>query len=426
VTEQRTTYDLVVVGLGYVGLPVAEAAAAAGLRVAGYDLSTGVIEGLRAGHSHVGDISDAEIAGMLAHGFTPTTDAAVLADAATIDICVPTPLTADGGPDLGPVRAAVAATAAHLRAGTLVVLESTTYPGTTDEIVRPALEATGLRVGVDIHLAFSPERIDPGNPTWGLRNTPKIVGGCTRACTDAAAAFYGRFVETVVRASGTREAEMSKLLENTYRHVNIALVNELARYCHGMGIDLWDVIGLAASKPFGFQAFWPGPGVGGHCIPVDPGYLAYKVRADLGEHFSFVALAQDVNDAMPGYVVRRCQDLLNGHGRAVRGSRVLLLGVSYKAGVADTRESPAYAIAAGFDRLVAELAYHDPRIPTWDVPGLGGLTSAPDLDEAVAAADLVVLLQQHEEYDPRHLSATAGLLFDTRGVVAVTKGVERL
>jgi UDP-N-acetyl-D-glucosamine dehydrogenase len=420
------SFDLVVVGLGYVGLPVAEAAVSVGLKVAGYDLSTGVVEQLNSGRSHIGDLTDDQVAAMVARGFLASTDAAVLAGAGTIVVCVPTPLTSDGGPDLGPVRGAIAQVAKHLSAGTLVILESTTYPGTTDEIVRPALEATGLQVGTDIHLAFSPERIDPGNPTWGLRNTPKIVGGCTPSCTTAAESFYRQFVDTVVPASGTREAEMSKLLENTYRHVNIALVNELSRYCHSMDIDLWDVIRLASTKPFGFQAFWPGPGVGGHCIPVDPGYLAYKIRADLGEQFGFIALAQDVNDAMPGYVVRRCQDLLNDQGQAVRSARVLLLGVSYKPNVADTRESPAYPVASGFARLGADVGYHDPFNPTWDAPGVGQLTSVPDLDDAVRDADLVVLLQQHRTYDAKQLAATARLLFDTRGVVAERKGVERL
>ena len=255
------TRDLVVIGLGYVGLPLAQEASRAGLAVTGLDVSAGVVDGLNAGRSHVDDLSDADISEMLERGFTATTDASVIADAHAVVICVPTPLTPEGGPDLGAVLGATRAIGEHLQPGQLIVLESTTYPGTTDDEVRPVLEAGGLAAGRDFHLAFSPERIDPGNPEFGMRNTPKVVGGHTEACTDAAADFYSRFVDTVVRARGTREAEMAKLLENTYRHINIALVNEMARFCYELDIDLWDVIAAAKSKPFGFQAFYPGPGV---------------------------------------------------------------------------------------------------------------------------------------------------------------------
>jgi len=289
--------DLVVIGLGYVGLPLAQEACRAGLTVTGLDVSEHVISGLSAGRSHVDDLSDADIAEMQAAGFTATSDASVIADADTVVICVPTPLTPEGGPDLGAVLGATRSIAAHLRPGHLIVLESTTYPGTTDDDVRPVLEAGGLVAGRDFHLAFSPERIDPGNPTYGMKNTPKVVGGLTPECTQAAAAFYGRFVDTVVPARGTREAEMAKLLENTYRHINIALVNEMARFCHELDIDLWDVIAAAKSKPFGFQAFYPGPGVGGHCIPIDPNYLSYQVQAKLGYPFRFI----DFHSRQPKY-----------------------------------------------------------------------------------------------------------------------------
>ncbi|MGH3389198.1 MAG: nucleotide sugar dehydrogenase, partial [Actinomadura sp.] len=337
--------DLVVVGLGYVGLPLVREACRAGLQVAGLDLDEGVVAGLSAGTSHIDDVSDTDVAAMLSAGFTATTDPAVIERARTVVICVPTPLSADGGPDLTAVRGAALTVAGRLRAGTLVVLESTTYPGTTDEIVRPILEAgSGLAAGEGFHLAFSPERIDPGNPVYGVRNTPKIIGGHTPACTQAASAFYGKVVDTVVAAKGTREAEMAKLLENTYRHVNIALVNEMAIFCHELGIDLWDAIDCASTKPFGFQAFHPGPGVGGHCIPIDPNYLSYKVRS-LGYPFRFVELAQEINDRMPRYVVERTQQLLNQSGKALNGADILLLGVTYKADIADQRESPARPLA---------------------------------------------------------------------------------
>ena len=265
-------------------------------------------------------------------------------------ICVPTPLSEADGPDLTAVRAASETAGRLLRRGTLVVLESTTYPGTTDELVRPILEkASGLSAGVDFNLAFSPERIDPGNPVYGLRNTPKVVGGLTPDCTAAAARFYGKVCDQVVEANSPREAEMAKLLENTYRHVNIALVNEMAVFCHELGIDLWDAIRCASTKPFGFQPFYPGPGVGGHCIPIDPNYLSYKVRT-LGYPFRFVELAQEINSRMPGYVVDRAAELLNRHAKPLNGANVLLLGVTYKRDIADQRESPARPIAAGCSR----------------------------------------------------------------------------
>ena len=416
------TRDLVVIGLGYVGLPLAQEASRAGLAVTGLDVSAGVVEGLNAARSHVDDLSDADIAEMIERGFTATTDASVIADARAVVICVPTPLTPEGGPDLGAVLGATRAIADHLRPGQLVVLESTTYPGTTDDEVRPVLEAGGLVAGRDFHLAFSPERIDPGNEVYGMRNTPKVVGGHTEACTDAAAAFYGTFVDTVVRARGTREAEMAKLLENTYRHINIALVNEMARFCHELDIDLWDVIAAAKSKPFGFQAFYPGPGVGGHCIPIDPNSLSYQVQAKLGYPFRFVELAQEINAGMPSYVVRRIQDALNDEGKALRGSRVLLLGVTYKPDIADQRESPAKPIAVELRDKGADVEFHDPHVVTWRL-GSESLTRVDDLDSALARADIVVLLQNHSDYDLASIAAQAGRLFDTRGATSGPKVV---
>jgi UDP-N-acetyl-D-glucosamine dehydrogenase len=423
------TDQLVVIGLGYVGLPLAQEACRAGLCVVGLDVSTRVVESLNAGRSHVDDLSDAEVAAMVAAGFTASTDESVLATASTVVICVPTPLTAEGGPDLSSVEASVAAVARHLHPGMLVVLESTTYPGTTDQVVRPVLEAGGLVAGTDFHLAFSPERIDPGNATYGLRNTPKVVGGQTPACTEAAAEFYGRFVDRVVRAAGTREAEMAKLLENTYRHVNIALVNEMAVFCQELGINLWDVIDCAATKPFGFQAFYPGPGVGGHCIPIDPNYLSFKVREELGRPFQMVELSQSINDSMPRYVADRVVRLLAADGVAVTGATVLLLGVTYKADIGDSRESPTLPLAVRLRELGATVRFHDPYFPVWTVGGQV-LDRVPDLTEAVRDSDVTVLVQAHSSYDLAELAAQARRLLDTRGKIDVEgagrPGVERL
>ncbi|MGI5323311.1 nucleotide sugar dehydrogenase [Actinomadura nitritigenes] len=406
--------DLVVIGLGYVGLPLVREACRAGLQAGGLDRDARVVAGLKAGLSHIDDVTPAEVADMLEAGFAPSLDEDVLDGARTVVICVPTPLSPDGGPDLTAVRGAAETVARHLQPGTLVVLESTTYPGTTEEVVRPILETSGLVAGEEFHLAFSPERIDPGNAVYGVRNTPKIVGGLTAACATAAAAFYGKFVERVVQAKGTREAEMAKLLENTYRHVNIALVNEMAVFCNELGIDLWDAIDCAATKPFGFQAFRPGPGVGGHCIPIDPNYLSYKVRS-LGYPFRFVELAQEINDRMPRYVAERAQQLLNREGRALKGAKVLLLGVTYKADIADQRESPARPVARRLARLGADLSFHDPFVTEWQVDGAPVPPAGGDLPTALADADLVIVLADHAAYDAETLTRHARLLFDTRG-----------
>ncbi|WP_067461649.1 nucleotide sugar dehydrogenase [Actinomadura macra] len=416
--------DLVVIGLGYVGLPLAREACRAGLAVRGLDRDQALVSSLMAGRSHVDDVSDADVGAMIGSGFAATADPDVLGTARTVVICVPTPLAPEGGPDLTAVRGAVSAVARRLSPGTLVVLESTTYPGTTDEVVRPLLEESGLIAGRDFHLAFSPERIDPGNARYGIANTPKIVGGYTPACAAAAEAFYGKFVKTVVLAKGTREAEMAKLLENTYRHVNIALVNEMSVFCHELGVDLWDAISCASTKPFGFQPFFPGPGVGGHCIPIDPNYLSYKVRT-LGYAFRFVELAQEINTGMPRYVVHRAQQQLNDRGLALRGARVLLLGATYKADVADRRESPAQQVAERLAGLGARLSFHDPYVETWQVGGLS-LSRVPDLPDALETADLTILLTDHREYTGELLAGKARFLLDTRGRTAAGTNVELL
>jgi nucleotide sugar dehydrogenase len=387
--------------------------------VTGYDTRAEIVEGLMAGRSHVDDVTDAEVAAMLARGFRAFSDEARIGPQQVIVICVPTPLSVADGPDLSAVRAAAAAAGRLLRPGSLVSLESTTYPGTTEEVVRPLLEKeSGLSAGIDFSLAFSPERIDPGNPEYGFRNTPKVVGGLTPACAAAAVAFYGQICDQVVRAKSAREAEMAKLLENTYRHVNIALVNEMAIFCRELDVDLWDAIRCAATKPFGFAPFYPGPGVGGHCIPIDPNYLSYKVRT-LGYPFRFVELAQEINGRMPGYVTERAADLLNRNAKPVNGARVLLLGVTYKKDVADQRESPARPIARKLRARGALVSYHDPYVPHWQVDGQA-VPRAADLDAALADADLTILLQPHAGYDPGRIAGAARLLLDTRGVVPQT------
>jgi nucleotide sugar dehydrogenase len=427
--SDRRRHDVVVVGLGYVGLPLAQAAVGAGLSVVGLDASAVVVASLANGRSHVDDLTDEDVTKMLGAGFEPTTDPTCLAETSAVVVCVPTPLGDEGGPDLAAVRAATTDLSRHLTRDTLVVLESTTYPGTTDEVVRPILETSGLRAGLDFALAFSPERVDPGNTAYGIGNTPKVVGGHTPACTEAACAFYSRFVDTVVPTRGTREAETAKLLENTYRHINIALVNEMARFCHDLDIDLWEVIAAARTKPFGFQAFYPGPGVGGHCIPIDPNYLSHNVRTRLGYPFRFVELAQEINASMPAYVARRVQDALNEDGKALRGAQVLLLGVTYKADIADQRESPAVPVARRLLEQGARLSFHDPLIEHWDElePELGGAAvSVPHLEAAVADADLVVLLQRHRDYDVDALARASRRFLDTRGVVTPSEHAERL
>jgi nucleotide sugar dehydrogenase len=408
-------HELIVVGLGYVGTPLALRAARAGLLTAGVDVSPSVVDAVNAGRSHVADVSDDDLADLRDRGFTAGTDPSVVAAADTVVICVPTGLGGDRAPDLGPVRAASTAIGAHLRPGTLVVLESTSFPGTTEEVVLPILETrSGLRAGEDFYLAFAPERIDPGNQRFGLANTPKVVGGLTPLCAKYAATFYARFTDTVVVARGTREAELAKLLENTYRFVNIALVNEFARFCDATGIDVWDVLHCAGTKPFGFASFTPGPGVGGHCIPVDPVYLTSQASA-MGFAFTLVDAATAVNDGMPAHVVRRAGALLGARGLA--GASVLLLGVTYKADVPDVRESPAIRVAEGLLEQGADVIYHDPHVPEFAAAGRA-LTRATDLRAAATRADLTILLQNHREYDLVLLADATRLLLDTRGNIS--------
>jgi len=412
----RRSYS-VILGLGYVGLPLAQQAVASGVTIVGLDQSERVVGLLNEGRSHIDDVSDADVAAMRERGFCATTDPSVIADATEVIICVPTPLSEDGGPDLGAVRSAGRAIATHLKPQTLVVLESTTYPGTTEEVLGPILEGgSGLVAGRDFALAFSPERIDPGNTRYGVQNTPKVVGGLTVGCTERASAFYSRFIDVVVEARGTREAEMAKLLENTYRHVNIALVNEMVQFCHELDIDLWNVIELAKTKPFGFQAFYPGPGVGGHCIPIDPNYLSHRVQQQLGHPFRFVELAQEINASMPNYVAQRAQNLLNEDRIAMNGATILLLGVTYKPDIADERESPATPLAKRLLSLGAKVSFHDPHVNQLKLTGVSRVEG--DLLNAVGDVDLVLLVQNHRVYDVDALQAASIRFLDTRGVTA--------
>ncbi|MGI5367917.1 nucleotide sugar dehydrogenase [Streptomyces iakyrus] len=389
--------DLAVIGLGPYGLPLAQAAVAAGIPTIGY----------RTG-PEAGSLSPAELRRMLSGGFRPTTDPAELGRVRTAVVCAPTPRGADGGLDLSQLEAAARTLAAHLRPHTTVILESPVYPGTTEEFLRPLLEeGSGLRAGRDFHLAYSPSRVDPGNRDVTPATTPKVIGGLTPACTESAAAFYGRLTDKVVRARGLREAETVQLLETNYRHVNIALVNEMAVLCNDLGVDLWDVVRCAETKPFGFQAFRPGPGVGGHSVPQD-------MTAGGGRGLRMVELAQEVNNRMPGYVVQRAATLLNEHGKSARGARVLLLGVTYKPDLADLQGTPAREIALRLRELGAAVSYHDPYIPSWSVLD-HPVPRADSLYEAAADADLTILLQQHRTYDLQGLSVKAQLLLDTRG-----------
>jgi UDP-N-acetyl-D-glucosamine dehydrogenase len=414
-----TTREVCVLGLGYVGLPLACAAAEAGHRVIGYDPDRARVAGLRQGRSPVEDVEDRLLEKAMASGRLVFADEpAEIGDRDTFVICVPTPLK-EKVPDLTMVDSAVDVVATALRPGGMVILESTTYPGTTEDRVAPRLaELTGLRAPDDYHLVFSPERIDPGNPVYSLENTPRVVGGLGDAAGDAATEFYSSFIDRVHRVSGPREAQMAKLLENTYRHVNIALVNEMAIFCDELGIDLWEAIGAASTKPFGFAPFTPGPGVGGHCIPVDPSYLSWRVRR-LGYPFRFVELAAEINDRMPNYVASRIADLLNDVHKSVGGSRILVLGLAYKRDLGDLRESPAPVLIRKLERRGAQVRWHDPHVRGYRIPDSEAVAVEGELTaEELAAADLVVVHTDHSAYDPAMIVRHAQRVFDTRNLTA--------
>jgi len=403
-----------IVGLGYVGLPLAVELANAGYRVIGYDINPRVVEGLNAGRSHVKDVSDARL--REAQGrFTATDDPTGLSEPDAISICVPTPLSKFKDPDVSFIVAATESVKRTLRRGQAIMLESTTYPGTTREILLPALESTGLKVGVDFFLAFSPERVDPGNPVYGTRNTPKVVGGMTPDCRRVAVALYQPAIDTLVPVSTTEAAELVKLLENTFRSVNIGLVNEMAIVCDKLGVDVWEVIEAAATKPFGFMKFLPGPGLGGHCIPVDPHYLAWKMRG-LNYKTRFIDLAGEVNTEMPVFWVRKVSEALNQKGRAVRGASVLVLGVAYKRDIEDIRESPALDIIRLLEQQGAGVSYHDPHVSAFreDDREFRSVALTP---AALQAADCVMIVTDHSAIDFHLVKRHARLVVDTRNVL---------
>lgn len=406
---------IAVIGQGYVGLPLTVSFAQAGFPVIGLEVDPEKVAALNRGESYIPDIPSEELQAALNAGYEATVDPARLAEADCILITVPTPYTKTKQPDMTYVQQAARAVANSLRPGQLVILESTTYPGTTEELLLPALEEKGLKAGVDFEIAYSPERIDPGSRTHTLRNTPKVVGGLTARATALAAELYGAIVDRVVTVSSPRAAEMAKLLENTYRHVNIALANEIAQLCHVMKIDVWEVIDAAASKPFGFAAFYPGPGVGGHCIPIDPYYLVWKAQ----EHdvvARMVELAGQINEHMPDWVVERVNDILNDRGRSLRGSKILLLGVSYKKDIPDMRESPALKVLEKLHQKGSILAYHDPFVPSlpWHY---GALASVPLTREQLSEADCVVLLTDHSSLDRDLIARYSPALLDTRNLL---------
>ncbi len=411
-----------VIGLGYVGLPLSATFAEAGFDVIGFDVDASKVEQLAAGRSYIRHIPSDRLTkilvdqpGQAGRSFFPTADFARLADCDAVLICVPTPLTRNREPDLSFVTGTGETVARYLRAGQLVVLESTTYPGTTDDVLRPILEKGGLRVGIDFHLAFSPEREDPNNPNFNTKTIPKVVGGTTQVCGAVACALYGAVIDRIVPVSSAQVAEAAKLLENIYRSVNIALVNELKVLFDRMGLDVWEVISAAATKPFGFTAFYPGPGLGGHCIPIDPFYLTWKARQyDLTTRF--IELAGEVNHAMPAFVVQKVMDALNDRGRSLRGSRVLVLGISYKKDLDDTRESPSLKVVDLLQRKGAEVSYHDPYVPAlarsrrYNL----GLQSQPLTRETLASVDVVVITTDHTEVDYDLVVEAAPLVVDTR------------
>ncbi len=406
-----------IVGLGYVGLPLALRFAEAGLRVIGFDIDPAKPEKLAAGRSYINYIPDKAITAALAAGFTATTDYASAAEADALILCVPTPLDAHLQPDLSYIVDTLNALAPHLRAGQLVSLESTTWPGTTEEVVRPIVERRGFEIGKDIHVVFSPERQDPGNPKYDTRNIPKLVGGCTPACLEVGLACYAQAVDKVVPVSSTRVAEMAKLLENIHRAVNIGLVNEMKIVADRMGIDIFEVIDAAATKPFGFVPYYPGPGLGGHCIPIDPYYLTWKAR-EYGVNTRFIELAGEINHAMPEFVIHKVAAALNERNKAVKGSRVLILGIAYKKNIDDLRESPSLELLDRLQKIGAQVSYSDPHIPT--IPrirrGHYDLASQRLTAATLAAQDCVLLATNHDAFDYDLILKHAPLIVDTRGV----------
>lgn len=420
------TARVVVIGQGYVGLPLAVEVAKAGLHVTGYEISERKVELINAGRSDIDDVPDATLAPLVKSGMLKATlDPSVIADADCVAICVPTPLSKTKDPDVSFILSAVEQVEKHLHRDMLIILESTTYPGTTEELIRPKLEASGLKVGEDFFLAFSPERVDPGNPKYGTKNTPRIVGGTTPACTKIAAEFYRTFLDQVVLVSSTQAAEMVKLLENTFRSVNIGLVNEVALMCDRLNLNVWEIIEAAATKPFGFMPFYPGPGLGGHCIPIDPHYLSWKLKS-LNYYARFIELAGDINSHMPEYVVDRIARALNEVSKPIRGANVLALGVAYKRDISDVRESPSLDVIRLLQVRGAKVAYADPHVPSIRMDDTT-MQAVSLTDASLRAADCAVILTDHTSFDYHHICATAQMVMDCRNATKnVPKGVGRV
>lgn len=409
--------QVAVLGMGYVGLPLAVVFAEAGLNVVGIDPDAKKAEALNAGKSYIGDVTSEQVAKLIkAKKLRATTDFAEIAKTDAVTICVPTPLRKTGDPDLSFIVSATEKLAEHLHPGMVIVLESTTYPGTTRELVQDMLtEKSGLKVGEDIFLAFSPERVDPGRTDWTTANMPKVIGGITEACSDVAALWYSQALKAVVRVSSAEVAEMAKLLENTFRMVNIGLVNEMALMCNRLGVDVWEVIDAAATKPFGFMKFTPGPGLGGHCIPIDPLYLSWKLK-EMKYTARFIELASEINTGMPRYVVNRTLEAMNDQGKALNGSKVLVLGAAYKPDIDDLRESPALDVIALLREKKADVSYHDPYVPhlnheDWE------MDSVPDYLKAAKDADVVLIVTNHKAYDYPELLKNSKLIMDTRNAL---------
>jgi UDP-N-acetyl-D-glucosamine dehydrogenase len=404
-----------IVGLGYVGLPLAIEFAKAGFTVTGIDLQQSRVDQLNRGDSYVQDVPSSDVANYVGQKrFHATADFSVVRELDTINICVPTPLRKTKDPDMSYIVSAAERVAEYFHPGLLIILESTTYPGTTDELLLPTFQKRGLKVGEDFFLCFSPERVDPGNPVYQTSNTPKVVGGITPACTEMGKLFFSQALQTVVPVSNTRVAEMVKLLENTFRMINIGLVNEMALMCDGMGINVWEVIEAAATKPFGFMPFYPGPGLGGHCIPIDPFYLSWKTKQS-GIEARFIELAGYINGNMPHFVVDKVQNALNNHGKAVKDARVHVLGVAYKRNIDDMRESPALDVILLLKKLGAKVSYSDPFVPRLKLDGID--LAAQDALSSASSSDCVVIITDHSQFDYKGILEAANLIVDTRNAM---------
>jgi len=409
-----------IIGLGYVGLPLAVGYAEAGYKVVGFDILKDKVNKINRGKSYIDDISDGRLKPLVKSGKLKATDnEKLLAKMDCVSICVPTPLSKTKDPDISYILSAVDGVRKHLHKDMLVVLESTTYPGTTDEVIKPKLEESGLKAGKGFYLAFSPERVDPGNSSYATHNTPRVVGGVTPQCTKIAKTYYEAVIPNIYAVSSTQAAEMVKLLENTFRSVNIGLVNEMAVMCHRLGLDVWEIIGAAATKPFGFMPFYPGPGLGGHCIPIDPHYLSWKLKT-LNYYARFIELAGDINSHMPEWVVERITGLLNQKGKSIKGSKIVILGIAYKRDITDVRESPALDIMKLIEGLGAKMCYNDPYVPS--IRWHNGTLKSTKLTKALLKnADLTVILTDHTDYDYRWVVANSKLVFDTRNATNFVK-----